>query len=408
MKSLFTKSFYKNNRRKLVESVPGESLFVIGANGLIQKSADTTFVFRQDSNFKYLTGLNEPDLVLVIDGQEEYLIVPARSGTQEVFDGKIDNAKLSQISGVDNILDDSEGWARLEKSFKKQKSVGILKSAGDYIERYGFYTNPAKAALEAKITKISGGKANLTDVRPVLARLRMIKQPSEIKALQLAIDATIDNFNHVFSNRQNYQYEYQIEADMTQAFMAKNLNHAYDPIIASGRNACTLHYISNNDIIKPQELILIDAAAEVESYAADITRTFSVGKPTARQNEVLQAVMEVQDYAFSVLKPGILLKDYEKLVESFMGERLKSLGLINQPSRSEIRKYYPHATSHFLGLDVHDAADYDIPLSPNMVLTVEPGIYIPEENIGVRIEDDVIVASSGIKVLSERLPTRLG
>lgn len=408
MKSLFTKSFYKNNRRKLVESVPGESLFVVGANGLIQKSADTTFVFRQDSNFKYLTGLNEPDLVLVIDGQEEYLIVPARSGTQEVFDGKINNAKLSQISGVDNILDDREGWARLEKSLKKQKSVGILKSAGDYIERYGFYTNPAKAALEAKITKISGGKVDLTDVRPVLARLRMIKQPSEIKALQLAIDATIDNFNHVFSNRHSYQYEYQIEADMTHAFMAKNLNHAYDPIIASGRNACTLHYISNNDIIKPQELILIDAAAEVESYAADITRTFSVGKPTARQNEVLQAVMEVQDYAFSVLKPGILLKDYEKLVESFMGERLKSLGLINQPSRSEIRKYYPHTTSHFLGLDVHDVADYDQPLAANMVLTVEPGIYIPEENIGVRIEDDVIVASSGIKVLSERLPTRLG
>src|SRR5207249_1904686 len=147
----------------------------------------------------------------------------------------------------------------------------------------------------------------------------------------------------------------------------------------------------------------VDIGAEVEHYASDITRTHSIGTPSRRQRAVHEAVLEVQKYGFSLLRPGVLMREYEESIEHFMGEKLRELGLIKTITHENVRTFYPHATSHFLGLNVHDIGDYDRPLEPGVVLTVEPGIYIAEEGIGIRIEDDVLITETGIKVLSDKL-----
>ena len=169
-----------------------------------------------------------------------------------------------------------------------------------------------------------------------------------------------------------------------------------------------MHYHSNQSAIAPDNLVMIDIGAEISHYAADITRTFSSGaKPSRRQQIVHEAVGEVQDFAFGLLKPGVMIKAYEQQIEHFMGEKLRELGLIKTIEREQVRKYFPHATSHFLGLEPHDAGNYDQPLEAGVVITVEPGIYIPEEGIGVRIEDDVLITENGIEILSRRLPRDL-
>ena len=160
-------------------------------------------------------------------------------------------------------------------------------------------------------------------------------------------------------------------------------------------------------MIPKKALVLLDVGAESSQYAADISRTYAIGEPTKRQQQIHEAVIEVQDYAFGLLKPGVMLAEYEKQVTHFMGEKLRSLGLIKNVEDDEIRKYFPHATSHFLGYDVHDVGDYSRPLEPGVVMTVEPGIYIPEEGIGVRIEDDVLITTTGIEILTEQLPRDL-
>mgnify|MGYP003473433194 FL=1 len=173
--------------------------------------------------------------------------------------------------------------------------------------------------------------------------------------------------------------------------------------MAAGKRACVLHNFANSSPLKNNELIIVDVGAEVEHYAADISRTISLGKPTRRQIQVHAAVLDVQQFAFGLLKPGLTRKEYESKVEHYMGEKLCELGLLKKPTHKQIRHYYPHATSHFMGLNVHDAGDYDSPFEAGTVMTVEPGIYIPEEGIGVRIEDDVLITKNGIKILSDKL-----
>jgi Xaa-Pro aminopeptidase len=245
----------------------------------------------------------------------------------------------------------------------------------------------------------------LLDLRPHLTRMRSIKQDKELEAIQLAIDLTLKTIKQVHRKRDKYAYEYEVEADIDAGFRKEGRRHAYEPIVASGANACTLHYVANDAPIDSGAFLLIDVGAEVSGYAADITRTFAINQPNKRQQAVLDAVVEVQEFAKAELRPGVFMKEYETKVGQFMGEKLRELGLIKLIEKEELRKYYPHATSHFMGLDVHDVADYDRPLEAGMVLTVEPGIYISAEGIGVRIEDDVLVTATGIEVLSGKLPT---
>lgn len=397
-------AFFAGNRQKLRELFTGTAPIVITANGLLQRSGDTTFPFRQDSNFWYLTGINEPDVVLVMDKAKDYLIIPERDDQRVAFDGQIADQELSNVSGIDLILQADEGWRHLETRLKKVKHVATLAAAPAYDEAHGLYSNPARARLIRRL-KSHNTDIELLDLRPHLARLRMVKQSAELAAIQTAIDVTASALKSLKKKHlTSFTHEYEIEALVTASFKKQGFEHAYQPIVAAGANACTLHYTRNDSPVKLGSLLLLDVGAEVSHYAADITRTYSVGEPTKRQQQVFDAVLSVQEYALGLLKPGATMRSYEQAVVTFMGEKLRELGLIKTIEGDTIRKYYPHATSHFLGLDVHDVADYDVPLEPGMVLTVEPGIYIPEEQIGIRIEDNVLIGVEGHELLSAKLP----
>ena len=410
METTFGSDFFAANRERLRQLFTGTAPIVLAANGLLQRAGDEAYPFHQDRSFWYLTGIDEPDVVLVMDKGKEYLIVPDRTAVREAFDGAVSREQLAVQSGIQDIKGEKEGWKQLAARLKKVQHVATLAASPKYIDVYGLYTNPARAQLIDRMKEIHSG-AELLDLRQHLLRMRMVKQPIELQALQKAIDITLDTLREVTrpSTLAKYAYEYELEADITRGFRRRGAaGHAFEPIVAAGRRACTLHYQANNASLASDELIVLDVGARYNFYAADITRTVASRQPSRRQQQVHEAVMQVQDYAYSLLKPGVMIREYEEQVEAFMGEKLRELGLIKSITRETVRSvYFPHATSHFLGLDAHDAGDYDHPLEPGVVLTVEPGIYIPEEGIGIRIEDNAVITDTGIEVMSSRSPRDL-
>ncbi|HYH35969.1 MAG TPA: Xaa-Pro aminopeptidase [Candidatus Saccharimonadales bacterium] len=409
MESRFSSDFFAGNRRRLRELFTGKAPIVIPANGLLQRGADSTYAFAQDANFWYLTGINEPDVVLVMDRDKEYLIVPARSASREAFDGAVDHEPLTRRSGIQDVLDDKNGWEQLGGRLKKVKHVATLSVPPAYVEQYGMYTNPARTTLVTRLRSYNE-RLELLDLHQHLARMRMIKQPEELAAIQKAVNVTISTMKEALrpAKLKKYTYEYEIEAELSRGFRRRGAGgHSFDPIVAGGKRACTLHNVANNSALSADELIIIDTGAEVEHYAADITRTLSIGTPSRRQRAVHAVVLDVQNFALGLLGPGVVLKEYEQQVQHYMGEKLRELGLIKTIDHDSVREFYPHGTSHFIGLNVHDTGEYDRPLEPGVVISCEPGIYIPQEGIGIRIEDDILITSRGNKVLSAKLPRQL-
>ncbi len=409
MESTFTSEFFAGNRQRLRALFTGTAPIVVAGNGLLQRGSDSAYSFAQDANFWYLTGIDEPDLLLVLDRDKEYLIVPGRSASREAFDGAVEHEPLIRRSGIQTIYDDKAGWDMLSGRLKKVKHAATLAVPPAYADHFGLYTNPARGALVARL-KDCKPELELLDLNSHLTRLRMVKQPVELAAIQSAIDITIRSIKDATrpARLRGYSFEYELEAQLTMGFRKRGAaGHAFEPIVASGERACTLHNVANNGVLAADELLLMDIGAEVEHYAADISRTISLSVPTRRQQAVHAAVLDVQQFGFGLLRPGVLLKDYEQQIEHYMGEKLRELGLIKTITHEDVRAYYPHATSHFLGLNVHDVGEYSRPLEVGMVLTVEPGIYIPREAIGVRIEDDVMITPRGITILSDGLSREL-
>jgi Xaa-Pro aminopeptidase len=409
MNNHFTSEFFAANRARLRELFTGTAPIVLTANGLLQRGADSTYPFQQDATFWYLTGCDDPDVILVLDKDKDYLIVPVREGARATFDGVIDQTELMRSTGISTVYDDVSGWKQLSARLRKLKHFATLPASPKYIEHYGMYTNPARRQLIQKM-KAENSSLELLDISQHIARMRMVKQPEELAALQQAIDITSDSLKDALrpTKRSKYIYEYEVEAELSKGFRSRGgRGHAFEPIVASGKRACVLHNVANNGALSADELLICDVGAEYQHYAADITRTVALGTPSRRQESVFEAVLDVQAYATSLLKPGVLLKEYEQLVEQYMGEKLRELGLIKTIDHESVREYYPHATSHFLGLNVHDVGDYDRPMEPGVVLTIEPGIYISDEGIGVRIEDDAVITEDGVRILSDRLPRSL-
>ncbi len=402
----FDSDFFSNNRRRLRELFSGTAPIVLTANGLLQRNGDSAFSFRQDSSFWYLTGVPDPDVVLVMDKSQDFLILPNYGEVKELFDGAQNGDVLREVSGVDMVLDEKEGWKKLHKRLGKVKHVATLPVPPAYSNHYGMYTNPARAKMVERL-KEGNAAIELLDISRHLARMRMVKQPEELAAMGEAIDITSQVIKRI-AKKARYEYEYEIEADITAHFRKHGAQaHAFAPIVSAGERACVLHDTDNNGEIRSNQFVVIDIGAEVDNYSADITRTLHFGKPTKRQRDVYAAVLDVQNYALSLLKPGALLRENEQLIEQYMDEKLREIGLIKTINHDTVRKYYPHATSHYLGLDTHDVGEYDRPLEENVVITVEPGIYIPQEGIGVRIEDDVLITANGYEIMSKKLPREL-
>ncbi len=404
MSSSFESEFFENNRRRLRILFKGTAPIVLTANGVIQSGADMTFPFRQDSNFWYLTGIDEPDAILVMDKSKEYIILSEDYVHRAKFDGALTPEQIATISGVADVLDYKAGWARLNLRLKKIKHLATLAVSPPYIKHYGFYTNPARATLVEQIKSVNAS-IELLDLKQHLTVLRMIKQPDELHAIKRTIAVTAKTLTTVTKKSwTNSTTEQEIDNELLYQFRKHGADKlAFDNVVAGGKHTTTIHHIPGYATLPKNGLLLLDVGAEVSHYAADISRVYAIGKPSKRTQQVYTHVREVLEQALGMLKPGIIHSKFEEDVEQAVGEKLRQLGLIKTIDRQSVRRYFPHYTSHQLGLDAHDPSDYDKTLLPNMVLAIEPGIYIPEEGIGVRIEENILITPTGIKVLTSGL-----
>ena len=395
--------FFGNNRVKIKKEVSG-GLIVLSAYQRQQRGNDTAFYFEQESNFWYVTGIEEPDWLVVLDGLsgEEWLIAPDIEEIHRIFDGSLSNEQASEISGIKKVMTHDEGMQLLRRLAKKHSVVQTLDQPS-WSDHFNFTLNPALKQTRQLLERTFN---SVVDCRKDLAKIRAIKQPEEITAIQKAIDLTAEVFTHVKVNLVNMKYEYEIEAEFDYLYKKNGSLHAYDPIIAGGANASTLHYVKNNDRLKKTDLLLLDVGAKVNGYCADISRTYSIsGQLSKRKQSIHKAVVDAQVEIINLIKPGYSLQEYQLASDTIMKHALLSLDLIKDANDENYRKYFPHAISHGLGIDVHDSLGAPRVFEPGMVLTVEPGIYIPEEGIGVRIEDDILVTESGNKNLSGKLST---
>lgn len=400
------KDFFITNRQRLSETLAGGPLIVTGYTQT-QRRSDMAWSFEQESNFWWLTGIDSPDWQLIIDStrRKSWLVAPEVDEVHQVFDGSLSFEKALEISGADDVLTRHQAD---EKITELARIHTIAYTLGDdpQAAHYNFTQNPAPIELRRQLTRIF---KEIRSARTELNKLRAIKQPTELVAMQRAIDLTIDGFAAVRDKLQTFKYEYEVDAEFSYLFRKHGAEgHAYDPIVADGANACTLHYVANNERLKKRQLLLLDIGARVGGYAADITRTYSYGEPTKRQVEVHKAVQLARQEVISSIAPNLSVEEYQRNVDKVMTEALLSLNLMkDRDDKENYHHYFPHAISHGLGVDVHDSLGAPKYLQPGMVLTVEPGIYIPEEGIGVRIEDDILVTSNGQKNLSQRLSTEL-
>lgn len=401
MKTSFDKGFFAGNRRQLADKVQN-GVVVLAGYRQMQRRNDMAHSFEQESNFWYLTGVTEPQLQMIYDGQRDkcWLVRPELSEIERIFEGEATDESLLKSSGADELIGESQFEDVLRQLARRHSAVYTIQPSSGASVR--MVPNPALRDLSQRLSRIFN---SVQDCSVEMAQIRAIKQPAELKAIQRAIDLTTSAFDEVRQLIDKCQYEYQVESEFTYRFRSKNALHAYDPIVAAGRNACTLHYIANNQKLKKGDLVLIDIGAQLDGYSADVTRTYAFGEPSKRKVDLHAALRQAHHEIIGQIQPNMPVIEYQNAVDAAIGQALVETGLSSDGRIEDVRKYMPHAISHGLGVDVHDSLGKTKLLRPGMVLTVEPGIYIPEEGIGLRIEDDIAVIDSGVRNLSQSLST---
>lgn len=392
--------FYSANVQKFM-SVCSGTLVVISGYEVMQLSGDMAAPFLQESNFWWLTGIEEPGWKAILDSARGRVVLvrPTLTEIQQVFDGGLTDAEALAVSGAQAVIPEAEFERELAQLARKHPLVRTVENKhGD-----SFVVNPAQTKLTAQLKRHFN---TVEYCNKQLAELRAIKTAQELECITKAVAATTDVFAAVRANWETYKYEYQVEAAFTAQFGNKGLKHAYAPIVAGGPRACTLHYDKNNAKLAKREAVVIDIGARLGGYAADITRTYCA-QPTKRMQQVHAALEAAHAQIIALLKPGLPVAEYGKHVDDIMQQALLELGLIKTKDDKAYHTYFPHAVSHGLGVDVHDSLGGPRYLQPGMVLTVEPGIYIAKEGIGMRIEDDILITQTGHKNMSASLSTAL-
>ena len=398
---------YQARRAKLRAMVDGP-VVIFGYTG--NEDASEVAVFFQEPYFYYLTGHDEPGAALLLipnapggksaTGPREILYLPPRDLKQEQWEGPklgpddpgiAAKAGFEAVEPVANLRDD---LTKLAKSYRNFYTLFPPEPEKGY-PHFTNSTNWLRDTLK---------HAKWRDATPLVSAMRLVKSPGELALLQKAIDLSIDAQLDAMKQMRPGLFEYQIAARMKEIHeMGGCEREAYAPVVGAGFNSTVLHYSALNNEIKDGDLVLIDVGGEYGGYAADITRTLPAnGKFTARQREIYDIVLGAQNAALAAVKPGAVLyggaTSLQQIVVDYIGAHGHDL------RGGTLGRYYNHGVSHYMGLDVHDPGDRDRPLEPGMVITVEPGIYIPEENLGVRIEDDVLVTKDGYQLLTARLP----
>lgn len=392
------KNLFVQNREKLNLELKQNSIVILSSNKLMYRNGNQEYVFRQNSDFFYLSGIDQEESVVILcqnhenEKYREILFVAETNEKIKIWNGpKYTKNEAAEISGINNVYCLSELESILEILIKDVENMYYNDFPG-FEKSNSIVDNLLKANTKCKIERLS----------PILKTLRIKKEPEEIELLQQACDITEKAFSRVLTAVKPNIGEYEIEAEIAYEFIRNRANgSAYPSIVASGKNACILHYIDNNSICKDGDLLLMDFGAEYANYAADCSRTIPVsGKFTSRQKECYNAVLQVMNNAIKMMVPGNTIgKIHFETCKMLQAEHV-NLGLYteedikNQDSENPLwKKYYPHGTSHFIGLDVHDVGDRDTILEEGMVLSCEPGLYIPDEDLGIRIEDDIVVGN---------------
>ena len=380
---------------------------MFNANDIYPISADSTLPFEQHRDLFYLTGIDQEETILILcpDAKDpkhrEMVFVRETNAHIAVWEGhKLTKSEAAAVTGIDHVQWTTDFEASFLELAKQAENI--------YINTNEHYR--AKVETQTREDRFiewckqQFPKKNYEKSNFILQGLRGVKDPEEIAHIQQACDITEKGFRRILGFVKPGVWEFEIEAEFSHEFLSnRSKGFAYTPIIASGANSNVLHYIENSQQCKAGELILMDVGAEYGNYASDMTRTIPVsGRFTPRQRAVYEAVLKVKDEATMLLIPGVLWKDYHVEVGKLMSSALVDLGLLAKKEVSynteAYKKYFMHGTSHHLGLDTHDYGLLDEPMETNMVFTVEPGIYIPYEGFGIRLEDDVVVQATGTPV----------
>lgn len=409
-------SLYSRNRAKVADRLPSNSIAVVNSNDIMPTNADGTMKFRQNNDLLYLSGIDQEETILVIcpdfpdPDLREILFIKPTSDLIAIWEGhKFTIEEAKKLSGINTVK-----WITdFDRIFNTLMGLSkhVFLNTNEHL----------RAAVEVE-TRDTRFIKNCKDryplhqyhrLAPLMHKFRAIKEAEEIAQMQQACDITEAGFRRILKFVRPGVLEYEIEAEYLHEFVkSASKGFAYEPIIASGKNACVLHYIENSAACKDGDLILFDVGAEYGNYNADMSRTIPVnGRFTKRQRQIYDAVLRVQRQAMTMLRPGTDIPSYHKEIGLIMEAELINLGLIDEndiknqdPDNPAYRKYFMHGTSHHLGLDVHDVGTMYEPIQAGMVFTVEPGIYVLEEGIGIRLENNIVINEKGFTDLMETIP----
>lgn len=396
------KKFFIQNRKKLAENLKDNSLIVLFSGNPQHKSADEDYTFLPNMNFYYNTGLKRESFILVVlktnDKIVERIYIEKPDPQLEKWVGKkLRKDEVKDISGIEKVIYLEEFKSNLNTILNTKNIENVYLD----LEKSSWNDDFKKPHLFARDLNKKYPHINIINIYNKISEIRMIKSEEEIKNIKKAISITKEGIENLMKNSKPGLYEYQLEAffDFSIKYNGAK-DYAFKTIAASGENATILHYEENNQILKENDLILFDLGAKWDYYSSDISRTFPVnGKFSKRQREVYESVLEAEVKTIEKVKPGITLKELNDYTKSILIEKAKKLNILKNDD--EITKYYFHGVSHHMGLDTHDVGDRDKKLEKGMVITVEPGLYIEDENIGIRIEDDVLITDDGCINLSE-------
>lgn len=401
---------FKRNRSKFISQMLPSSIAVFNSNDIFSTGADSTLPFYQHRNIFYLSGVDQEESILVLNpnannpAHKEILFLKETNDHIAIWEGaKLNKDQAKSSTGIKSVywLDEFETiFSKLMTNVDKV----YFNNNDHYRKAVEMQTREDRFLIWLKSNY---PKHKIEYSFPIMEKLRGVKEPEEIELIQKACDITEKGFRRVLKFLKPGVMEFHVEAEYSHEFLRnRSKGFAYTPIIASGYNACVLHYINNNMQCKDGDMLLMDVGAEYANYSSDMTRTVPInGRFTDRQKSVYQAVLNVKNEASKMLIPGTLWEEYHVEVGKLMTSELISLGLLdksdiqNQDHKNPAyKKYFMHGTSHHMGLDTHDYGDLKTPMVANMVFTVEPGIYIPDENLGIRLEDDVVIKNSGTPI----------
>lgn len=400
-------TLFIKNRKKFITQMKSKSIAVFNSNDIYPISADSTMSFEQHRDIFYLSGADQEETILVLfpDASDkknrEVLFVRETNEHIAVWEGeKLTKEKATAVSGIQTVYWLSD-FDKVFFDLMTEAHTIYFNTNEHYRQAVETQTREDRFIQKCKqqFPAHQYAKSN-----PILQEIRGVKEAEEITLMQTACDITEKGFRRLLGFIKPGVWEYEIEAELLHEFVRnRSKGFAYTPIIASGNNANVLHYIENNQQCKDGDLILMDVAAEYANYSSDLTRSIPVnGRFTQRQKEVYNAVLRVKNEATKLLVPGTIWADYHKECGKIMTSELLDLGLLDKadvqnedPNWPAYKKYFMHGTSHHIGLNTHDYGALKTPMKANMVFTVEPGIYIPEEKMGIRIEDDVVIQEQG-------------